>query len=214
MKTNIKFQTVLLVGAIWGFFEASMGIYVKGVCGYQMTGSVMTGIAIFFMTLGYSYSKETKSILYMLVLAIILKIFSALIIGKPIFGGGVANPVFAFITEALSLMVIIYLMNEFNSKNIVKNSLFGGLTALIAVNVFPYVGHFTGNVACNTNGYPWSLLYSPVSVSLSMILFPVAIKVGEILAYEINENRINKFKIALVNSLSIVFILLSLLIAK
>ena len=63
MKTNIKFQTVLLVGAIWGFFEASMGIYVKGVCGYQMTGSVMTGIAIFFMTLGYSYSKETKSIL-------------------------------------------------------------------------------------------------------------------------------------------------------
>lgn len=211
-KTTL--QMVLLIGAIWGFFEAALGIYVKGVCGYQMTGSVMTAIAMFFMTVGYSISRKYSSLLYMLFLAILLKVSSAFLLGKPLMGGGVANPVFAFITEALSLALIFYLMVEISKKNVIKNSIFGGLATLLAVNLFPFVGNFTGNPACNTNNYPWSLLYAPLSVGLSLVLFPTAIYVGELIRERIDIIDSNKLVLAIVRFSTILIIIFAIFSAK
>lgn len=207
-------QLVLFIGAIWGFCEAALGIYVKGVCGYQMTGSVMTAFAMFFMAIGYTLSSKHTSLIYMLLLAISLKITSAFLLGKPLIGGVVANPVYAFITEALSLAIIFYLIGEINGKNVIKNSIYGGLATLLAVNLFPFVGTFTGNIACNTNNYPWALLYAPVSVGMSLVLFPLAIYLGDILREKAEILETNKMALVVVR-VSIVFIIfLSIYAAK
>jgi hypothetical protein len=174
-------KIIVMLGTIWGLAEAGLGFAVKGVCGYKMTGSVMTSFAIMFMAAGYTYSRRYSSVAIMLALASGMKIIGAVIMQKPLMGGGVANPIYAFITEASALSLLFWLMKDVEVKNYKRNAVFGGLTALVAINLFPFVGSFTGNVACNTNNYPWALLYAPISVFLTAVLYPVGILTGNAL---------------------------------
>lgn len=178
-NSNESLKMIIMLGAIWGLAEAGLGFAVKGVCGYKATGSVMTAFAIMFMSAGYVLTRKHSSVFVMLFIAAVMKVVGAIIIHKPIMGGGVANPVYAFITEGFAVSLIFWLMKDINTKSYKKNAIYGGLSALTAVNLFPFVGTFTGNIACNTNNYPWSLLYAPIAVGMTMLLFPMAIIAGE-----------------------------------
>ena len=62
--------------------------------------------------------------------------------------------------------------------------LLGGLTALIAVNVFPLVKFATGIPACVVPGtaYPLSLYYAPIAIGVSLFTVPLGWLAGERLA--------------------------------
>ena len=63
----------------------------------------------------------------------------------------------------------------------------GGMSALLAVNLFPLVKYVTGVPACvyPGTGYPLSLYYAPLAVFLSFVTVPLGILVGtKIIAWE------------------------------
>jgi hypothetical protein len=110
-----------------------------------------------------------------------------MLLSLPILHGAVANPIFAFVMEAVAFLIIVSLVKERIAKNKSSQALTGGLSALVAVNLFPLVKYATGIPACvaSGTGYPLSLYYAYIAVALSLITVPVGILVGaKIRAFE------------------------------
>ena len=59
----------------------------------------------------------------------------------------------------------------------------GGLSALVAINLFPLVKFATGVAPCVTGtAYPLSLYYAPIAVGLSFLTVPLGARAGAFLA--------------------------------
>jgi hypothetical protein len=82
--------------------------------------------------------------------------------------------------EGIAFLIIVSLVKE-TLKKTTSQGLAGGLSALVAVNLFPLVKFATGIPACVAagTGYPLSLYYADIAVVLSLVTVPVGILVGE-----------------------------------
>jgi len=171
---------VVMLGAVWGLSEAALGMGLRS-CASAMSGSIMTGVALFFIAACWIISQSWRGVALLVVIAILFKLFDALLLSLPILHGAVANPIFAFIMEGAAFLIIVFLVKERFSKNISSQALTGGLSALVAVNLFPLVKFATGIPACVVagTGYPLSLYYAYIAVALSFITVPLGILVGE-----------------------------------
>jgi hypothetical protein len=185
-------SVLLALGAVWGLAEAGVGMYLRGSCAPTMTGSLMTGGAIFFIAAGLSYSRRLYSALLLLVVASAFKLFDAFLLHLPVLHGAVANPMFAFATEAVALVVIFTVIDSRLLAKPYGRMMLGGLAALLAVNLFPLVRHVTGIPACVYPGtnYPLSLYYAPIAVGVSALSCPLGMAMGESLSRLLNEKPI------------------------
>jgi hypothetical protein len=140
----------------------------------------MTGVALFFMAGAWVLSRRMVSIALLVLIASIFKLFDAFFLSLPIRHGAVANPIFAFVMEGVAFLVLIWIFNEKLRQKTAGQALFGGLAALLAVNLFPLVKHATGIPACVVpgTGYPLSLYYAPLAVLISAISVPLGFFVG------------------------------------
>lgn len=185
-KTNYKSQLPILLalGSIWGFMETGMGLYLKGVCAFMTTGSIMTGIAIFFFAASFAYSRNIWSIALVFFVATLFKTLDALLLHLPILSGAIANPIFGFFTEALAFIFILTIFNETLKTKRYGQMIFGGVSSLVAVNLFPLAKFATGIPACVYPGtqYPTSLYFAPIAILISLLSCPVGFAVGEKLA--------------------------------
>jgi hypothetical protein len=189
--TNAKprLDVLLALGALWGMSEATMGMYLRGTCASAMSGSLMTGGALFFIAAGLSYSQRLYSALLLLLVASAFKLLDAYLLHLPFLHGAVANPIFAFLTEVAAL---VFLFKILDSRLLAKSygrMLLGGLAALVAVNLFPLVGYVTRIPACVYAGtnYPLSLYYAPIAVGVSALTCPLGMAAGERLARVLRE---------------------------
>ncbi len=176
---GIRIGVVALLGAVWGLSEAALGMGLRS-CASVVSGSVMTGVALFFIAACWFISQKWWSVALLVVIASMFKLFDAFLLSLPVMHGAVANPIFAFIMEGAAFLLIISLVKERLSKNTTSQALAGGLSALVAVNLFPLVKFATGIPACVAagTGYPLSLYYAYIAVALSMITVPLGIMVG------------------------------------
>ncbi len=170
---------VVMLGAVWGLSEAALGMGLRS-CASAVSGSVMTGVALFFIAACWVISQSWRGVALLVIIASLFKLFDALLLSLPILHGAVANPIFAFAMEGIAFLIIVSLVKG-TLKKTTSQALTGGLSALVAVNLFPLVKFATGIRACVAagTGYPLSLYYAYIAVALSLVTVPLGIMVGE-----------------------------------
>ena len=182
MDRNIRksyLGIVVMLGAVWGFSEAALGMGLRS-CASFLSGSIMTGVALLFIAASWILTRNILGIALLIVVASLFKMFDALLLSLPIQHGAVANPIFAFLMEGVAFMVLISIFHEKRKQKIGSQAILGGMTALLAVNLFPLVKYATGIPACvfSGTGYPLSLYYAPLAVFLSSVTVPLGLWVG------------------------------------
>lgn len=181
VSSGKKWMIVIALGSIWGLSEAGMGMALRGACARMMTGSIMTGVAVFFMAASYSSSRRMISLLAILGIAAGFKLLDAFLLGLPVLHGAIGNPIFAFYTEIFAFILVWTILDSKLREKKHGRAMAGGLSALVAVNLFPLVKFATGVPACVVPGtsYPLALYYSPIAIALSAIACPAGMAAGE-----------------------------------
>jgi hypothetical protein len=187
---------VVMFGAVWGFSEAALGMWLRN-CASLFSGTIMTGVALFFIAGSWVLAQNILGITLLVLVASLFKLFDALLLSLPIKHGAIANPIFAFFMEGVAFLVLISIFNDKLKQKIVGQALFGGMAALLAINLFPLVKYATGIPACvfPGTGYPLSLYYAPLAVLLSVISVPLGFLVGaKIRAFEVKPEKVYRGK--------------------
>lgn len=184
------FANIVMLGAVWGFAEAGLGLGLEK-CASLASGSIMTGVALLFIAAAWVLTRRVASIVLMVALVALMKLFDAFLLGLPVKHGAVANPIFAFWMEALAFLLVIALIKESLTQKRHGQAALGAGAALLAVNLFPLVKFATGIPACVVagTGYPLSLYYAPIAVGLSIITVPAGFWLGERIAVSENAHE-------------------------
>ncbi|MBN1901390.1 hypothetical protein JW926_08725 [Candidatus Sumerlaeota bacterium] len=166
---KFKWSPILALGSLWGLSEAAGGMFLRGVCARFISGSVLTGMAIFFMATAFFYSRKKSNLLVLLLFAIGFKLLDALLLKLPVLHGAIGNPIFGFYTEAFAFIAMLWILKPDFTEKPFGAAVLGAITALVAVNLFPLVRFFTGIPACVVPGtqYPLSLYYAPIAIGFS-----------------------------------------------
>jgi hypothetical protein len=170
---------IVMLGAVWGLSEAALGMYLKR-CASSVSGSMMTGVALLFIAASWILSRRVLGVVLLVVIASLFKVIDALLLSYPILHGAIANPIFAFVTEAAAFLLIVYLIKETFRQKPAGQALTGGMSALLAANMFPLVRFATGIPACVVagTGYPLSLYYVHFAILVSLVTVPIGFLVG------------------------------------
>ncbi|MDH7512794.1 MAG: hypothetical protein QHH14_07605 [Clostridiales bacterium] len=174
------FPYILMIGAVWGFTEAALGAGLR-TCASFVSGSIMTAAALFFIATAWVLTRRVITLVLVVAVVSLMKMFDAVLLSLPFKHGAVANPIFAFWTEVGAFLMIIAVMKTAFSQRRTGQAVLGGLAALLAVNMFPLVKYATGIPACVVPGtsYPLSLYYAPLSIGLSLFTVPLGFWAGE-----------------------------------
>jgi hypothetical protein len=174
------FPYILMLGAVWGFAEAALGAGLR-TCASFVSGSIMTAAALFFISTAWVLTRRVISLVLIVAVVSLMKMFDAVLLSLPIRHGAVANPIFAFWTEVCAFLMIIAVIRTALSQKRAGQAALGGLAALLAVNLFPLVKYATGIPACVVpgTGYPLSLYYAPIAIGLSFLTVPLGFWAGE-----------------------------------
>jgi len=187
---------VAMLGAVWGLSEAALGMGLRS-CASFVSGSIMTGVALFFIASSWIISRHILGVALLVVIASLFKMFDALLLSLPVQHGAVANPIFAFLMQGAAFLILVSIINEKTKQKKAGQALLGGMVALLAINLFPLVKYITGIPACvfPGTGYPLSLYYAPLAVSLSLVTVPLGMWVGaKIEALEKKLERANQMR--------------------
>lgn len=170
---------VVMLGAVWGLSEAGLGMGLRS-CASFVSGSIMTGVALFFIAASWVISKRILGVTLLIVIATLFKLIDAFLLSLPVLHGAVANPIFAFIMEGVAFLVLIAIISKKLNQKKAGQAILGGLAALLAVNLFPLVKYATGIPACvfPGTGMPLSLYYAPLAISLSLLTVPLGFLAG------------------------------------
>jgi len=170
---------VVMLGAVWGFSEAALGMGLRS-CASLFSGSIMTGVALFFIAASWILTRRILGVALLIVVASLFKMFDALLLSLPVQHGAIANPIFAFLMEGVAFLVLISIFTEKRKQKIGSQAFLGGMAALLAVNLFPLVKYATGIPACvvQGTGYPLSLYYAPLAVFISLVTVPLGLRAG------------------------------------
>jgi hypothetical protein len=176
---NNSIGLVILLGSLWGLSEAALGMGLR-TCAAMVSGSIMTGVALLFLTAGWVVSRKIWSVFLMVFIAACFKMFDALLLSLPLNHGAIGNPIFAFFMEALAFVLLISILSRKITDKPTGQALFGGLSAVLAVNLFPLVKFATGVPACVAagTGYPLSLYYIHYAVLISAACVPLGFWAG------------------------------------
>jgi hypothetical protein len=178
---KMNWGPVLVLGGLWGLSEAALGMYLRQ-CASTVSGSLMTGAALFFLAAAWAVSPRVKTAALMVVTAASFKLFDALLLGLPVLHGAIGNPIFAIVMEGAAFVLIIGIVRQTLAGKAVGQGLAGGLAALVAVNLFPLVKFATGVAPCVAGtSYPLSLYYAPIAVALSALTVPLGFRAGAFL---------------------------------
>ncbi len=215
-KSQLGF--IFLLGAVWGLSETALGLGIKS-CAHMLSGSIMTGVAFFFMAACWSLTRNSLSVFLIIIITSLFKMFDALLLSLPILHKAVANPVFTFFAEGMAFIIIIAVFNKELEQKKGGQAVMGGLAALLAVNLFPLVRFVTGIPACTFphTVYPLSLYYAPVAIFLSSLTIPLGYSLGtKIKRLENQLDKVNQRKIFnhLVSSTPIILGILILVIIR
>jgi hypothetical protein len=173
---------ILALGSFWGLTEAALGLFLRQ-CASTVSGSVMTGTALFFLAAAWALSPRLRTLAAMAGLAAGFKLLDALLLGLPVLHGAVANPLFAIAVEGAAFALLIGVVSRSITAKAPGQALTGGLAALVSVNLFPLVKLVTGVAPCVTGtSYPLSLYYAPIAVALAALTVPLGLRAGAALA--------------------------------
>ncbi len=174
----------LMLGSVWGLTEVALGFGLRA-CAHTVSGSLMTGVALFFIAASWSATRKLLVPVLVVMTACLFKLLDAVLLSLPVMHGAIGNPMFAFLMEGLAFLVLILGFRSDPMQKWFSRAILGAGSALIAVALFPLVKYATGVPACVYPGtsVPLSMYYSPVAVALSALTVPLGFVLGERLHY-------------------------------
>jgi len=170
----------LILGSVWGVIEVALGVGLR-TCASTVTGSIMTGVALFFIAASYVLTRSNFIPILVVMIAALFKLFDSVLLGIPVMSGAIGNPIFAFILEGLAFVILISIFRRMKWTKTKSRVLLGGGSALIAVSLFPLVKFATGIPACvyPSTMIPLSILFAPLAILFSGITVPLGFVAGE-----------------------------------
>ncbi len=167
----------VILGSVWGMSEVMLGAGIKA-CAHTVSGSVMTGVALFFIVAAWVATKSYHFPVMVVLIACLFKLFDAVLLSLPVMHGAIGNPIFAFLLEGFAILLLIAIFRKQTWQKRSSRALLGGGAALIAVAMFPLVKFATGIPACvySSTAVPLSIFFAPLpqasllSVPLQKIL--------------------------------------------
>jgi len=171
---------IVVLGSVWGLSECALGAGLHA-CAYRISGSLMTGVALFFVAAAWAATEKAWSVAVLVAIASLDKMFDALLLSRPIRDGAIANPIFAFVLEGAAFLAVGALAAGRLRAKTAGRAAWGGAAALLAVGAFPTVKAATGIAACLAPGtnVPLAWYYAPLAVVLSLLTVPLGIRAGE-----------------------------------
>lgn len=172
--TTANLKIILIAGAVWGVSEVIMGTWLQG-CAFRYSGAIMTGLAFFYMSFTWTATRQFLSLLMLLGLVILFKMFNAVLLSLPVTHGSVMNPSFAFVMQTFGFLVMIVLLRQLFFFKSGYRVLAGAGAALTSTFLFPFAGFFTGSAACLASGtnIPLSIYTSPLAIGIAIITVPL-----------------------------------------
>jgi len=181
-KSTLRFHLGLAVifGSVWGLSEAALGMGIRA-CAANISGSVMTAVALFFIALGWAATRRWFVPILIVLIASLFKLFDALILDLPVLHGAIANPIFAFWTQIFAFILLVAVLGQSRFKSRSSRMWLGGGSALMAVSMFPLVGFATTVPACVFAGtaVPLSIVFAPLAILLSILTVPLGFYVAD-----------------------------------
>jgi hypothetical protein len=176
--TGTHLSIALIAGSVWGLGEVVLGAGLKS-CAHLVSGSLMTGVALFFIAGSWAATRNILVPLLAVVVASLFKLFDAALLSLPVMSGSIGNPIFAFVLEGLAFVVLILLFRHIKWKRS-SAALLGAGTALVAVALFPLVKFATGVPACVHSGssIPLAIYFGPVAMAVSAVTVPLGLYTG------------------------------------
>lgn len=171
---------IVALGAVWGLSETALGIGLRK-CASLMSGSLMTGVALFFIAASWVITRRILAVALLIVTATLFKMFDAILLSLPLQHGAIANPIFAFFMEGAAFLFYVMIIKGTLGQKKSGQALLGGACALVAVSLFPLVKFVTGIPACVFPGkaIPLSIYFAPVAVAISTLTVPLGFWAGE-----------------------------------
>jgi len=170
----------IMLGSVWGLSEAALGMGLHK-CASVASGSIMTGVALFFIAAGWSAVRRVWPVLLVVAISGAMKLFDAFLLSLPVRDGAVANPIFAFVAEGAVFLVLALMWKGSAVRKRAGQAVLGGASALVAVGLFPLVKFVTGIPACVYAGtrIPLSWYFAPLAVAVSLFTVPLGYFAGE-----------------------------------
>lgn len=165
---------IVAVGSVWGLTEFAAGMGLQK-CATLFTGAILTGMAFFWVSFIWSLTKKLLPILIIVGMAILFKLFDALLLPVAWNHGSILNPAYAFLTILVGFSLLILLFKKQFTTKLVNRILIGAGAAIIATSMFPLVRFATGSAACfyaSTN-IPLAVYTAPVAIAISMLTVPL-----------------------------------------
>jgi hypothetical protein len=170
----------LTLGSVWGTSEVILGAGIQA-CAHTVSGSLMTGIALFFIAAAWAATKNYHIPVLVVLIACLFKLFDAVLLSLPVLHGAIGNPIFAFLLEGFAILLLVAVFRKQRWQKRSSRAFLGAGAALIAVAMFPLVRYATGIPACVYPGtaVPLSIFFAPVAILFSAFTVPVGFVAGE-----------------------------------
>ncbi len=174
-KFLLGFGLVVVLGSAWGVAEAGLGLALNA-CAKLASGSIMTGVALFFLASARLRARSARGPLLAVSLALGFKLFDAALLGLPLRHGAVANPMFAFLIEAAAAIFFFAVLGRTAESGLRGRILLGAGAAGLSALVFPLVNLATGIPACVVpgTGIPLSIAFAPLAMAAGALAVPLA----------------------------------------
>jgi len=170
----------VILGSVWGLSEVILGAGIKA-CANTVSGSLMTGVALFFIVAAWVATKNYHIPVMVVLIACLFKLFDAVLLSLPVLHGAIGNPIFAFLLEGFAILLLITIFRNQPWQKRSSRAWLGAGSALIAVSMFPLVKYATGIPACVYPGtaVPLSIFLAPLAILFSAFTVPVGFVAGE-----------------------------------
>jgi hypothetical protein len=170
----------VILGSVWGLSEVMLGAGIKA-CAHTVSGSLMTGVALFFIAAAWVSTKSYHIPILVIIIACLFKLFDAVLLSLPVMHGAIGNPIFAFLLEGFAILLLIAVFRKQSWQKRSSRALLGAGSALIAVAMFPLVKYATGIPACvyPATAVPLSIFFAPIAILLSAFTVPIGFVAGE-----------------------------------
>ena len=184
MKNKSAILMILLMGALWGIAEATIG-YALHFLPHGMSGMFMFPIGMYFMYNAYKKSNKTQAILWVSIIAASIKLIDlCLPTRSPM---SVINPAISILLESL---VVFAFVHAYKGRKIVLSSFIMGLSWITVFTLMQSL-IFKPEVGLYNLPLAQFILFIVANALVSGILVALYLKNEKALEWKINSNKIS-----------------------
>lgn len=184
MKNKTAILMILLMGALWGIAEATLG-YVLHFLPHGMSGMFMFPIGMYFMYNAYKKSNKTQAVLWVAMIAASIKLIDLVLPTRSPMS--VVNPAISILLEGLVVFAFVY---AYKGRKIVLSSFLVGLSWILVFVVMQALV-FKPEIGLYNLPLAQFILFVSANAIASAILVALYLKNEKVLEWKVNGEKLS-----------------------